>query len=182
MGGYLSQDEIDTLFKGLSSQAVSNKEHNNPRQQLPGNQGDDFAADRAVKKSPLVERVEFAPLQTLRPALRAKKPPLEFFQNITLVLSGELGAAEITVRDFLQLTVGSVLKLDKMAGEGATILLNGQDLGQAEVVVINDRFGLRVTAIGARDSKEEKVYPEEKNPPDSDSPAPLPEEEMGQGG
>lgn len=184
MGGYLSQDEIDALFKGLSSQAVSNKENNDPRQSPENYQEDGLVAEQRVNKNPLVERVEFAPLQLRRPALRSKNPPLEFFQNITLVLSGELGATEITVRDFLQLTVGSVIKLDKMAGESAAILLNGQNLGQAEVVVINDRFGLRVTAIGARENEAGKVFPveKEKNPTGSDPPAPLPEEGVGQGG
>ncbi|HAA35146.1 MAG TPA: hypothetical protein DCD97_07535, partial [Firmicutes bacterium] len=50
----------------------------------------------------------------------------------------------------------SVIKLDKVAGESASILLNGQFLGHAEVVVINDRFGLRITAIGNGDTEAAK--------------------------
>jgi flagellar motor switch protein FliN/FliY len=181
LAGYLSQDEVDALLKGISGKVGQDK--GNDFGQSPENhQNDGFSADQAVKKSPLVERVEFAPFKMGRPATDIHKPGLNFFKNITLELSGELGATEITVRDFLRLTVGSVIKLDKMAGESAAILLNGQYLGLAEVVVINDRFGLRVTAIGAKESEAEKVPREEKSPPDSDSSASHPEDETGHGG
>lgn len=182
MGGYLNQNEIDSLLKGVSKPAASSKEQDHSPQPLSaGKQDYSPPVDRAgQKKSPLVERVEFAPLETRAPSLKARKPPLDFFQNVALVLSGELGAAEITVRDFLRLKVGSVLTLDKMAGESAAILLNGQNLGQAEVVVINDRFGLRVTAIGAKESEAEKTLPDKNK--NIDSPAPPPEKETGQGG
>lgn len=177
MGGYLDQSEIDSLLKGISGPAESKDEEEDSRKQEPGNREDDLAVDRAAPKGPLVERVEFAPFEASSPPLQAKRPPLEFFQEITLELSGELGATEITVRDFLKLTVGSVIKLDKMAGESASILLNGQNLGQAEVVVINDRFGLRVTAIGAKESEAEEIMPAEKeqvaNSPDADPAPPL---------
>ena len=179
MGGYLSQEEIDNLLQGVSSPDVSQKERQNSQQQLPDQHEGGLARNRADKNSPLVERVEFAPLQVRYPALGAGKPPLELFKNIALVLSGELGATEITVRDFLQLTEGSVIKLNKMAGESATILLNGQNFGQAEIVVINDYFGLRVTTIGAGENGAKKELPAEKesDPPGSDSPDPVSEEE-----
>ncbi|NMB35305.1 MAG: hypothetical protein GX989_03340 [Firmicutes bacterium] len=176
-GGYLDQNEIDSLLKGISSPgpAESKDEKQDSREREPANREENAVADRAASKGPLVERVEFAPLKTPPPSLRAKKPPLEFFQNISLELSGELGATEITVRDFLKLAVGSVIKLDKMAGESAAILLNGQSLGQAEVVVINDRFGLRVTAIGAKEGEADDILPAEKGKePLADAPHPAP--------
>ena len=60
------------------------------------------------------------------------------------------------MRDLLKLEEGSVIKLEKMVGESAAVLLNNQYLGQAEIVVINDRFGLRITSIGDGDEKETK--------------------------
>lgn len=167
MAGYLSQDEVDALLKGIAGKATQKKEQQAveqfPQSQPQNQQQEDYAADPAAGKGPKVEKVEFAPFEISSPVAGTPKPGLSFFKNITLELSGELGATEITVRDFLRLGVGSVLKLDKMAGESAVILLNDRPLGRAEVVVINDRFGLRVTSIGPQETKTEGRPGEEKN-------------------
>ena len=104
---------------------------------------------------PLAQCVEF--LQLKPPARTgAERPDPRFFRNIPLILSGELGTAEITVRELLALEEGSVVKLDKLVGESATVLVNEQYLGQAEIVVVNERFGLRITTVGRAESQEEK--------------------------
>ena len=131
------------------------------------------AAEHEQSKGPVVEKVEFASFQphTLVPAEQKKE--LGFFNHIPLIISGELGQAHLTVRELLKLEEGSIVKLDKLAGESATILVNGQFLGSAEIVVINERFGLRVTTIGSPDQNEEKH--DERNEPESQEV--LPEEQ-----
>ena len=112
------------------------------------------------KKYPGSKRVNFAPL-SLPARLWMGETGIGLFNQIPMVIAGELGKAHLTVRELLQLEEGSVIKLDKLAGEGATILVNGQYLGLAEIVVINERFGLRVTAIGSADEQIEKKEPDE---------------------
>jgi flagellar motor switch protein FliN/FliY len=108
------------------------------------------------QKSPVVEKVEFAPFEVQSQIFTGRKKDLKFFNHIPLVISGELGKAHLTVRELLKLEEGSAIKLDKLAGENATILINGQYIGSAEIVVLNERFGLRVTTVGQPDEQEEK--------------------------
>lgn len=139
MGGYLDQQEIDSILRDMKKKMNHvNEEKKHDKEEK--------------RKTPLVEKVAFAPLKPYR-LDNFKKPDISFFDNISLVVSGELGSAEITVSDLLKLEEGSVIKLDKIAGESAAILINGRHIGQAEVVVINERFGLRITAIGNGDTE-----------------------------
>ncbi len=59
----------------------------------------------------------------------------------------ELGRTQIIVKDLLQLGQGSVLELDKLAGEPLEILVNGKLVAKGEVVVVNEKFGIRLTDI-----------------------------------
>lgn len=99
----------------------------------------------------VAKKIQFTQLP-MREKVESGRSDLSHFRSIPLTISGELGAAQITVQELLHLTEGSVIKLNKIAGEAATILVNEQYLGEAEVVVVNDRFGLRVTSIGMHDA------------------------------
>jgi flagellar motor switch protein FliN/FliY len=99
----------------------------------------------------VAKKIQFTQLP-IREKGEPKGSEISFFRRIPLTISGELGAAQITVQELLNLTEGSVIKLNKIAGESAAILVNEQYLGEAEVVVVNDRFGLRVTSIGMHDA------------------------------
>jgi flagellar motor switch protein FliN/FliY len=67
--------------------------------------------------------------------------------DIPLKVSVELGRTQIIVKDLLQLGQGSVLELDKLAGEPLEILVNGKLVAKGEVVVVNEKFGIRLTDI-----------------------------------
>lgn len=151
---YLSQHEIDALLKG-SEEKKSGGPGGEERPSSPG-QEKSAPNNAQPEKGPVVEKVEFTPLQPRSMKAGAEKVTRSLFDGIPLRVSGELGTAEISVRELLQLQEGSVLKLDKMAGESSNVLVNEQLFGQAEVVVINDRFGLRLTAIGKEEESEEK--------------------------
>lgn len=99
----------------------------------------------------VAKKVQFTQLP-VRENGETGKADLSFFRRIPLSISGELGSARLTVQELLHLAEGSVIKLNKLAGETATVLVNEQYLGEAEVVVVNDRFGLRVTSIGVQDA------------------------------
>lgn len=72
---------------------------------------------------------------------------LDFILDIPLKLTVELGRTSLAIKDLLQLGQGSVLELDKLAGEPLEILVNGKLIAKGEVVVVNEKFGIRITDI-----------------------------------
>ena len=72
---------------------------------------------------------------------------IELLLDITLPVTVELGRTRMMIRDILHLAPGSVLELDKMAGEAVDILINDKSIARGEVVVIDENFGVRLTSI-----------------------------------
>lgn len=72
---------------------------------------------------------------------------LDMILDIPVQISVELGRAKITIKNLLQLAHGSVVELDAMAGEPMSVFVNGTLIAQGEVVVVNDKFGIRLTDI-----------------------------------
>ncbi|MDA8417732.1 MAG: flagellar motor switch protein FliN [Desulfobacteraceae bacterium] len=72
---------------------------------------------------------------------------LDFLLDIPLEVTVELGRTKMIINDMLQLTQGSVVELSKNAGETVEIFVNNKLLGKGEVIVVNDRFGVRITEI-----------------------------------
>ena len=71
----------------------------------------------------------------------------DVLQNIPVTLSIEVGRASIKIRDLLRLTQGSVVELDRIAGEPLDLLVNNTVVAQGEVVLVNDRYGIRLTRV-----------------------------------
>ena len=71
----------------------------------------------------------------------------EVLQNITVTLSIEVGRAMIKIRDLMRLTQGSVVELDRIAGEPLDLLVNNTVVAQGEIVLIGDRYGVRLTRV-----------------------------------
>lgn len=63
------------------------------------------------------------------------------------MLSMEIGHTDISIRNLLQLTQGSVVELDRLAGEPMDVLVNGTLIAHGEVVVVNEKFGIRLTDV-----------------------------------
>ncbi len=72
---------------------------------------------------------------------------IDFIMDIPVQLTVELGRTKIAIKNLLQLAQGSVVELDGMAGEPMDVLVNGCLIAQGEVVVVNDKFGIRLTDI-----------------------------------
>lgn len=72
---------------------------------------------------------------------------LELVLDIPVQLTVELGRTKISIRNLLQLAHGSVVELDGLAGEPMDVLINGTLIAQGEVVVVNDKFGIRLTDV-----------------------------------
>ncbi len=113
---------------------------------------DDWAAALAEQGGPGA-----SPAEVARPAsfqeLKAETPPgpveekLELVMDIPVTLSVELGRTKIQIRELLQLAQGSVVDLDRLAGEPMDVLVNGFLIARGEVVLVNDKFGIRLTDI-----------------------------------
>jgi flagellar motor switch protein FliN/FliY len=67
--------------------------------------------------------------------------------DVPVTISMEIGRTKINIRNLLQLNQGSVVELDRLAGEPMDVLVNGTLIAQGEVVVVNEKFGLRLTDI-----------------------------------
>ena len=72
---------------------------------------------------------------------------MDLILDIPVTVSIELGRTRLAVADILQLGQGSVLELDKLAGEPLEVLVQGRIIGKGEVVVVNEKFGIRLTDV-----------------------------------
>ncbi len=72
---------------------------------------------------------------------------LEFILDVSLHVTVEVGRARMTIHDLLQLGQGSVVELEKLAGEPLDIYINGKPVARGEAVIVNEKFGVRLTDI-----------------------------------
>ena len=88
-------------------------------------------------------------LEELTPAIGGQETPagMDLIMDIPVTLSMELGSTSIAIRNLLQLTQGSVVELDRYAGEPLDVLVNGTLIAHGEVVVVNDKYGIRLTDV-----------------------------------
>ncbi len=74
-------------------------------------------------------------------------PDLDVILDIPVQVAMEVGSTSISIRNLLQLNQGSVIELDRLAGEPLDVLVNGTLIAHGEVVVVNDKFGIRMTDV-----------------------------------
>lgn len=72
---------------------------------------------------------------------------LDVILDIPVSLSMEVGRTQIPIRNLLQLTQGSVVELDRLAGEPLDVMVNGTMIAHGEVVVVNEKYGIRLTDV-----------------------------------
>lgn len=108
---------------------------------------DDWAA--AMAEQAAVEGVDVADAPEFsNPEGRPEDPPnLENILEIPVTLSVEIGNTRISIRNLMQLNQGSVVELDRLAGEPLDVLVNGTLIAHGEVVVVNEKFGIRLTDV-----------------------------------
>ncbi len=94
-----------------------------------------------------VERAEFDELGGNASAEGGQEVNLDVVLNVDLDLALEVGRTTISVKNLLQLNQGSVVELDRLAGEPLDVLVNGTLVARGEVVVVNDKYGIRLTDV-----------------------------------
>lgn len=109
---------------------------------------DDWAAAMAEQAEPPKPAPEvFKELSGTPPSSAGVSSDIDFILDIPVLLTVELGRTKIAIKNLLQLAQGSVVELDGLAGEPMDVLVNGCLIAQGEVVVVNDKFGVRLTDI-----------------------------------
>ena len=105
------------------------------------------SADTSALQSKGTEQTQVFTEFTAKNKLQDTQNDIDFILDIPVQLTVELGRTKIAIKNLLQLAQGSVVELDGMAGEPMDVLVNGCLIAQGEVVVVNDKFGIRLTDI-----------------------------------
>jgi len=120
-----------------------------------GNPEDEWAAAMAEAEAidnTASDDIQSAPLESFEPTPSATvgnpgAPDLDVILDIPVTISMEVGNTSIPIRNLLQLNQGSVIELDRLAGEPLDVLINGTLIAHGEVVMVNDKFGIRLTDV-----------------------------------
>lgn len=105
-------------------------------------------AEPTPAAKPQASAPQGAQFQELKPAAApGAARDMDFLLDIPLEVTVELGRTRMFIKDLLQLGQGSVVELDKVAGEPLEILINNKLVARGEVVVVNEKFGIRLTDI-----------------------------------
>jgi len=101
-----------------------------------------------------------APVESFLPTATeggTKVADLDAILDIPVTLSVEIGKTRLTIRNLLQLNQGSVVELDRLAGEPLDVLINGTLVAHGEVVVVNEKFGIRLTDVVSAQERVKKL-------------------------
>ncbi|PSW07590.1 flagellar motor switch protein FliN [Photobacterium lipolyticum] len=120
---------------------------------------DDWAA--ALAEQVVEEAAQPAPLEELTdestPISDDERRKLDSIMDIPVTISMEVGRTQISIRNLLQLNQGSVVELDRIAGESLDVMVNGTLIAHGEVVVVNDKFGIRLTDVISQTERIKKL-------------------------
>ncbi|WP_431768309.1 flagellar motor switch protein FliN [Pseudomonas koreensis] len=106
-----------------------------------------LAADAGVSSSNRLPMEEFGSVPKSNEPVSLDGPNLDVILDIPVSISMEVGSTDINIRNLLQLNQGSVIELDRLAGEPLDVLVNGTLIAHGEVVVVNEKFGIRLTDV-----------------------------------
>ena len=114
-------------------------------------------AEQAIEEAE-AEAVELDELTDESQALSADEVArLDTVMDIPVTISMEVGRSFISIRNLLQLNQGSVVELDRVAGEPLDVMVNGTLIAHGEVVVVNDKFGIRLTDVISQTERIKKL-------------------------
>jgi flagellar motor switch protein FliN/FliY len=144
----LYQDAVEMEGEGEEEGESISPEEQAMLQQLSADEGIPVTEEAEVTAHP-VELSEVEPTQPARgsAAEEAEDENLKMILDIPVDVHVEVGTARAAIRDILKLGTGSVIELDRLAGQPADIIANGKLIGWGDVVIVNENFGVRITKI-----------------------------------
>lgn len=128
-------------------------------EQADSESGDEAAAagNESSTSDPGYEPAALADLKPDGNAVAATPGNLEAILDIPVTLSVRIGSTKVSIRNLLQLNQGSVVELDRLAGEPLDVLVNGTLVAHGEVVVVNEKFGIRLTDVVSAQERVRKL-------------------------
>lgn len=114
-------------------------------------------ADQEEKEAKAAELEKLEPEAVDTGKVGEGETKLEAILDIPVTISMEVGRSNISIRNLLQLNQGSVIELDRVAGESLDVLVNGTLIAHGEVVVVNDKFGIRLTDVISQTERIKKL-------------------------
>lgn len=136
-------EEIASEEPSIATATISETEESPESEPKSESASPEIELDRTVTVQP----IKFASFEDLSQAQGEINKNLEILMDIKLQLTVELGRTELPIKKVLELTRGSIIELEKVAGEPVELYANGKLVAHGEVVVIEDNFGLRITSI-----------------------------------
>jgi len=153
-GGYPPQQQFPQQQMGYPQQQFGQQGGYPPQQQMGGFPPNQMMGQPPVQATILsgqqgppqnVQPVKFSSLNVGTPAGASSN--IELLLDVPLTLTVELGRTRMLIKEILELTAGSIVELDKIAGESIDVLINNKLVAKGEVVVIDENFGIRITNI-----------------------------------
>lgn len=137
------QDDMDDWAAALAEQTAASPSGVVEDQDKPGSTAGNAFSSPAPTATPATQQV----FQPLVGSGSGGNSDIDLIMDIPVQLSVELGRTKLTIKNILQLGQGSVVELDGLAGEPMDIFVNGYLIAQGEVVVVDDKYGIRLTDI-----------------------------------
>jgi len=107
-----------------------------------------MAEQEVIEKSAkVVESMDLDEFKKPDASTNHTNPDIDVILDIPVTISMQVGSTSISIRNLLQLNQGSVIELDRLAGEPLDVLVNGTLIAHGEVVVVNEKFGIRMTDV-----------------------------------
>lgn len=136
-----NQDDIDDVWgEAMAEQAAQEAQ----------------AGESSEEDAQPVELDDFSAKDT-KPLGGEERRKLDAILDIPVTISMEVGRTQISIRNLLQLNQGSVVELDRLAGEPLDVMVNGTLIAHGEVVVVNDKFGIRLTDVISQTERIKKL-------------------------
>ncbi|MDY0187856.1 MAG: flagellar motor switch protein FliN [Syntrophus sp. (in: bacteria)] len=153
----MEQNEIDELLKGID---LNEKSDSNLDPADDENLSWDDVQEELIQSQEKPKKVEVSPVNfeemPSAPAVDSQLN-LDFILDIPLTLSVELGRCQMLISELLQLGQGSIIELAKLAGEPMDVYVNQRLIARGEVVVVNEKFGIRLTDIVSQAERVKKL-------------------------
>lgn len=137
-------EEIEEVEEVVEENSIAPVEEYKPQENYVST-ADDFEEIQASEKMITVRPVKFQEFKQTQPNRTIKKN-LDILQDVSMHISVELGRTKSSIREVMEMEQGSIVELDKVAGEQVEIFVNEKLVAKGEVIVIEDKFGVRVTS------------------------------------
>jgi len=143
----MEQNEIDALLKGIDTSVEPERETTTSDENLSWDDVQE-ELEQTRQASPRKTEVSNVNFQEVKKVETPKgNLDIDFILDIPLTVNVELGRCRMLINELLQLGQGSVVELSKLAGEPMDVYVNSRLIARGEVVVVNDKFGVRLTDI-----------------------------------